>query len=134
METIEKSLSALGFAEVTRTDNRMTVTVPKDKLYETARYLRYESDEIFDYLIDIVGMDYGTDLGVIYYLSPSQNPSHILALKTSTSDREQPELYSVHDLWDSASVYEREVYDFFGIRFINHPDMRRIFLRQDWKG
>ena len=134
METVEKYLLALGYAEVTRVDNKLTVTVSKKHLYETARRLRYESDEVFDYLIDIVGMDYGDALGVIYYLSPSENPAHVLVLKTSTPDREQPELFSVCDLWDSASVYEREVYDFFGIRFINHPDMRRIFLRQDWKG
>ena len=121
METVEKNLLDLGFAEVVRTDeNKLTVTVPKEHLYETARRLRYESDEVFDYLIDIVGMDYGDALGVIYYLSPSENPAHVLVLKTSTLDREQPELFSVCDLWDSASVYEREVYDFFGIRFINH--------------
>jgi NADH-quinone oxidoreductase subunit C/D len=134
METVEKYLLALGFAEVAHnSDHKLTVTVPSDKLYETACYLRQQSANKFDYLIDIVGMDYGDRLGVIYYLSPSQQPSQILVLKTSTSDREQPELFSVHDLWDSASVYEREVYDFFGIRFINHPDMRRIFLRSDWK-
>ena len=134
METVEKELLSLGYAEVVRDGNKLTVTVPRENLYETARRLRYESDEAFDFLIDIVGMDYGDALGVIYYLSPSDNPAHILVLKTSTADREQPELYSVCDLWDSALVYEREVYDFFGIRFINHPDMRRIFLRQDWKG
>ncbi len=133
MELIDELL-ALGFAEVTRTDNKMTVTVPKENLYETARFLRHEASEIYDFLIDIVGMDYGDNMGVIYYLSPSRKPEQLLVLKTSTADREHPELFSVYDLWDSASVYEREVYDFFGIQFINHPDMRRIFLRQDWKG
>jgi len=131
---ILNELSTLGFAEVSGIENKLTVTVPKEHLYETARFLRYDCLEIYDFLFDIVGMDYGVDLGVIYYLSPSNNPDRLLLLKTSTPDREQPELFSVHDLWDSASVYEREVYDFFGIRFINHPDMRRIFLRQDWKG
>ncbi len=134
METVEKKLLALGFAEVTQSDKQLNVTVSKEHLYETARFLRHGSPVIYDFLIDIVGMDYGDSLGVIYYLSPSQNPEQLLVLKTSTIDREQPELFSVHDLWDSASVYEREVYDFFGIWFINHPDMRRIFLRQDWNG
>ncbi len=109
------------------------IITSKDELYATAQRLRDE--EKLDFLIDIVGMDYGTDgLGVIYYLSSSEKPEQVVTLKTSTPDREKPELYSVHDLWGSASVYEREVFDFFGIRFINHPDMRRIFLRQDWKG
>ena len=118
--------------EILESLNHGILTVPKEKLYETAQRLRDE--EGFDFLIDIVGMDYGDSLGVIYYLSPSQNPERLLMLKTSTADREQPELFSVYDLWDSALMYEREVYDFFGVRFINHPDMRRIFLRQDWKG
>ena len=41
---------------------------------------------------------------------------------------------SVSDLWHVANLYEREVYDYFGIIFINHPDMRRLFLRNDWVG
>jgi NADH-quinone oxidoreductase subunit C/D len=57
-----------------------------------------------------------------------------LVLKTATIDRENPEIMTVSDLWESANLYEREVYDFFGIKFINHPDMRRLFLRHDWVG
>ncbi|GHT16613.1 NADH-quinone oxidoreductase subunit C/D [Bacteroidia bacterium] len=130
----EKLLSISREITVDSQEGRMVVTVPADKCYEVARYLRYDSEQKFDYLIDIVGMDYGDTLGVIYYLSPSAQPAQVLALKTGTANREQPQLLSVCDLWDSASVYEREVYDYFGIRFVNHPDMRRIFLRQDWKG
>ncbi len=55
-------------------------------------------------------------------------------IKTATTDRENPYIPSVSDLWKIALIYEREAYDFFGIRFLNHPDMRRIFLREDWKG
>ncbi|MDR0415272.1 MAG: NADH-quinone oxidoreductase subunit D [Prevotellaceae bacterium] len=134
METVEKELLSLGLTEVKREDNRLTVTLPADKLYGVARYLRYDRPEKFDYLIDIVGMDYGDALGAAYHISPSQTPSLVVTLVTRTGNREQPELFSVCDLWDSASVYEREVYDFFGVRFINHPDMRRIFLRTDWNG
>jgi NADH-quinone oxidoreductase subunit C/D len=79
-------------------------------------------------------MDYGDCLGLIYYLSPTQFPAYIIALKTQTDDRENPQIDSIHDLWLSADLYEREVHDFFGITFVNHPDMRRLFLRQDWKG
>ncbi len=43
-------------------------------------------------------------------------------------------LHSITDLWAVACLYEREVYDFYGIKFINHPDMRRLFLRNDWVG
>jgi NADH:ubiquinone oxidoreductase subunit C len=66
---IKTDLSALTFAELSGTDENLTVTVPKEHLYETARFLRYECSEKYDFLIDIVGMDYGAELGVIYYLS-----------------------------------------------------------------
>ncbi len=131
MERIEKEFSALGYAEVGRSEGSLSVTVPPEKAYETAAWLHGEG---FDYLFDIVGMDYGDRLGVIYCLSRSADPKHMLMLKTATADRTQPELFSVQDLWMSANMYEREVFDFFGIRFINHPDMRRIFLRADWNG
>lgn len=134
MEIVKQKLAALSFATVEENEKTLTVTVPKEKLYEVASGLRKDWGVSVDYLMDLVGMDYGDSLGVIYYLSSSQSPENIIALKTSTDDREQPELYSVHDLWDSAGLYEREVFDFFGIKFINSPDMRRLFLRSDWNG
>ncbi|MDR2937812.1 MAG: NADH-quinone oxidoreductase subunit D [Prevotellaceae bacterium] len=135
MEITEKYLSSLSFATLERrADGMLSVTVPKENLYEVAKFLRHECAEKYNFLFDLVGTDSDNKLGVIYYLSQSAQPEQMLALKTFTADREKPELFSVQDLWDSASVYEREVYDFFGIRFINHPDMRRIFLRADWNG
>ncbi len=43
-------------------------------------------------------------------------------------------LPSVCDIWKGAEFNEREVFDYFGIRFLNHPDMRRLYLRDDWVG
>ena len=54
--------------------------------------------------------------------------------KVTTTDRENPMLHSVYDVWEIARLEEREVYDFYGIKFINHPDMRRLYLRNDWVG
>jgi NADH-quinone oxidoreductase subunit C/D len=132
MEAILNKFSKLEYVQVEHKESGAVVTVAKDKLYEIAAYLKNE--EKYDYLFDMVGMDYGDRLGVIYYLSQSENPNHILTLKTSTAHCDKPRLFSVHDLWLSAPVYEREIYDFFGITFINNPDMRRIFLRADWNG
>lgn len=132
METIKQKLSALSFALIEGEGNAVSVTVPKEHLYEAAKMLRDECQ--FDFLMDIIGMDYGDTLGTIYTLNRSHSPELVLSLKTSVEDRENPLLYSVHDLWISAGLYEREVHDFLGIRFINHPDMRRLFLRSEWKG
>ncbi|MDR3328154.1 MAG: NADH-quinone oxidoreductase subunit D [Prevotellaceae bacterium] len=131
MNNLDSIFSQLPFAEVVNKDNIVAVTVPKDKIYETLNLLKNNN---FDYLRDIVGMDYTNSLGVIYNLSSTQKPEYLLLVKTSIEDRENPYFDSVIDLWDSAMLYEREVHDFFGITFKNNPDMRRLFLRQDWKG
>lgn len=111
----------------------LIVTVSQDKFYEVAKALRYDKDEPMDFMRDIVGMDWGESLGALYYLE-STVTYHQIILKTFTTDRENPFLVSVSDLWKTALIKEREVYDFFGIRFLNHPDMRRLFLREDWVG
>ena len=134
MKVIQEILNQLSFATVEQQDKVYSVSVPKEKLYETLSLLKNNSKLSFDFLSDMVGMDYGDSFGLIYFLSSSQFPSYIIKVKTQTEDKENPVLDSIIDLWLSADLYEREVHDFFGIRFANNPDMRRLFLRQDWVG
>jgi NADH-quinone oxidoreductase subunit C/D len=133
MKIIDEILAQFSGASVEQNGNYYSVTVSKENLHEVASGLRKGALE-FDFLMDIVGMDYGDSLGAIYYLSCTQFPAYVIALKTKTDDREDPLIPSVSDIWESAGLYEREVHDFLGIRFVNSPDMRRLFLRQDWKG
>lgn len=99
-----------------------------------AEMQRLKDAEHFDFLETLTGMDWGEDgLGVIYTLWSTTKNKRI-SLKTATTDRENPFLPTVSDLWNIANIYEREVFDFFGIKFLGHPDMRRIFLREDWSG
>lgn len=112
----------------------LTVTVESDKLHHLAKTLRYNAELPFDFLVQLTGVDRGETLGVNYLLSSSKNVSVEVLLKTSTADRVNPLLYSVTDLWKTADFNEREVYALLGIRFINHPDMRKFFLNQDWRG
>lgn len=94
-----------------------------------------KNKEGFDFLENLTGFDWEADgLGVVYQLASTADASRRVSLKTVATDRENPYLPSVADLWDIANIYEREVYDFFGIRFTGHPDMRRIFMREDWVG
>lgn len=112
----------------------LTVTVESDKLHLLAKTLRYNAEFPFDFLVQLTGVDRGETLGVNYLLSSSKDVSAEVLLKTNTADRVNPLLYTVTDLWDTADFNEREVYALLGIRFINHPDMRKFFLNQDWKG
>ncbi|MDR2886170.1 MAG: NADH-quinone oxidoreductase subunit D [Rikenellaceae bacterium] len=130
METLSNKLSVFEGVEVAGTPARIEVLAPADVLPKVASYLFRHED--YDYLIDVVGLDVDGRLGAIYYLSRSADPAGVVALKTFAPDRENPQLHTLSVLWASAELYEREVYDFFGIRFLNHPDMRRLFLRADW--
>jgi NADH-quinone oxidoreductase subunit C len=107
------------------------VTVPPSKLYSLARQLREREEVLFDFLFCISGVDYGQDLGVVYHLR-STIYSHVVVIKTRTSDREHPQIDSVSDIWKTADFHEREVFDLLGIKFTNHPDLRRLFLDSSW--
>lgn len=99
-----------------------------------AEMKRLHDEEQMDFLECLTGMDWEADgLGVIYHLESSVTGKRV-CLKTVTTDRENPMLPSVTDLWDVADIYEREVFDFYGIKFTGHPDMRRVFMREDWVG
>lgn len=95
---------------------------------------RLRAEEHMDFLENLTGLDWEEEgLGVIYQLESTETGKRV-SLKSVCADRENSMLPSVSDLWDIANIYEREVYDFYGIIFTGHPDMRRIFLREDWVG
>jgi NADH-quinone oxidoreductase subunit C len=107
------------------------ITVKPTNLYSLAKILRENQELDFDFLFCLTGIDYGTEMGVIYHLR-SITHKHELVLKTRTSDRKNPSFDSVSDLWQTADFNEREAYDLLGIKFNNHPDLRRLFLDKTW--
>lgn len=131
MKKINDIISSVNSALTVEDCQYPTINVPTEQLKNVAKKL-FENG--YDFLLNLTGMDYKDSLGVIYHISSSVDKNAMVVLKTTTDNRENPVIPTVSDIWESANLYEREVYDFFGIRFINHPDMRRIFLRQDWNG
>lgn len=129
----EKILNIVPEAIIEEKHGILFVSVPQVSFHELALLLRNDKEMQFDFLVCMTGMDWGETLGVMYHLR-STKLGHDIALRTETANRENPELPSVSDIWATANLNEREVFDFFGIRFINHPDMRRLFLRNDWIG
>lgn len=104
--------------------------VPDAKWHTVAETLKKAG---YDWLACVVGEDWGDALGCTYYIKSTSDYS-MVSVKVTTTDRENPMLHSVYDVWEIARLEEREVYDFYGIKFINHPDMRRLYLRNDWVG
>ncbi|WP_303024110.1 NADH-quinone oxidoreductase subunit C [Duncaniella muris] len=135
MSNIREKISTLLPEAVIEDGDIMQVTVPDAKWHDFAKTLRDDADLSFDFLVTIVGMDWKENgMGCVYYLTSTKFNTHLAVKVMATGDRERPLIHSIFDLWAIATIYEREVYDFFGIIFINNPDMRRLFLNLDWKG
>ncbi len=111
----------------------LTVNVEAEQLHELMQLLKNNPETHFDYLFCLTGVDYGKELGVVYHLESTVH-RHILVVKVQTNDRENPVFDSVQDLWATANYHEREVFDFFGIKFSKHPNLKRLFLTEDWEG
>ena len=132
MADLQQQIAALcPQAEFDSTGEFLLVTVPDAQWHALARALKEQLG--FDYLTALVGVDWKETLGVVYYITNSDT-QEMIHVKVTTDNREQPMLHSVSDICAVANYQEREVYDFYGIIFINHPDMRRFFLRNDWVG
>lgn len=111
----------------------LLATVPSGDLHRVIKSLKESAETQFDYLFSLTGIDNNPALGVVYHLE-STTLKHKIVLKTFTENRQNPVLDSICDLWKGAELQEREVFDFFGITFNNHPDMRRIFMDEEWVG
>jgi len=111
----------------------LTVTVAKEDLFSLCENLKQDKVLAFDYLFCLTGIDYGEELGVIYHLESTIH-RHQLVVKVNLKDRENPVLDSLTQIWKTAEFHEMEVFDFFGIKFNNHPNLKRLFLTPEWSG
>ena len=96
---------------------------------------KLKNEKHFDYLVTIIGEDFGEEgLGCIYILENTQT-SERCSVKTIAKKVDGSDVIpTVINLWKVADLLEREVFDFVGIKFLGHPDMRRLFLRTDFQG
>lgn len=111
----------------------LNILVKPEHLYTLMSQLKSNEQTSFDYLFCLSGVDWEEELGVVYHLESTAH-RHSVVVKVKTLDRENPNFDSVWDIWRTAEFHEREAFDFFGIKFNNHPNLKRLFLTENWEG
>jgi NADH-quinone oxidoreductase subunit C len=120
--------------QVSEFRNELTIVVPKDRIVEICRFLKEDAELKFDLLADLCGIDMNTPekrFGVIYNLYSLTNKFR-LRLKTFT-DEEDPKVPTVTGVWGTANWHERETFDMFGVVFVGHPDLRRVYMPEEFE-
>ncbi|MCJ7466148.1 MAG: NADH-quinone oxidoreductase subunit C [Maribacter sp.] len=130
-EVINRFVPNLEFSE--EGSQFLNILVQPGQLHRLMLELKSNNGTYFDYLFCLSGVDWGEELGVVYHLE-STTHRHMVVVKVNTQNREDPAFDSVCDIWATAEFHEREVFDFFGIKFNHHPNLKRLFLTEDWVG
>lgn len=123
-----------AIVDTKETLGEVTFTVKVESLMDVCSFVKTDTDLRMDVLIDVIGVDYHPKrprFEVVYQLY-STSKKHRLRLKVKIGDGDK--LPTVSGLWNSANWSEREVYDMYGIEFDGHPDMRRIYMPDEWEG
>lgn len=144
VQPIEKSkvFDPQGVAEILRaampdavvSASTSGILLNENKLREAITYLKQTPTLAYDYLNQVTSVDWHDRFEVIYNLSSTSRGGPSLPLKVNLTDKATPNVPSLVPLYAGAELQEREVYDLMGIRFIDHPNLRRIFLWEDFEG
>ena len=110
----------------------LTINIDAADWPALAQQLRTDASLHFDYLFCLTCIDWKTHLTMVYHLT-STKFRHNIVIK-SKLDRSNPEIESVSHIWRTADFHEREVYEMFGVNFLNHPDLRLLILPDGWEG
>ena len=122
----------LATATFDETGEWLNVSIESKDWLSLAQQLRQEESLQFDYLFCLTCIDVKTNLTMVYHLS-STIFRHNIVIK-SVLNNNDPEIQSVSHIWKTAEFHEREVYEMFGVNFLNHPDLRLLILPDGWEG
>jgi len=119
-------------ATLDETGEWLTINISPADFLSIAEILRNKVELSFDYLFCQTCVDWKTHLTMVYHLE-STTYRHQLVVKAQL-DRNKPEMETVSHIWRTAEFNEREVYEMFGVNFLNHPDLRLLILPDGWEG
>ena len=126
---ITELLPAATFDE---TGEWLTIIINPEEWFSFATQLRNENHFFFDHLFCLTCIDWKSHLTMVYHLSSTEY-RHNIVIK-SILNNTNPAIETVSNIWQTANFHEREVYEMFGVNFINHPDLRLLILPDGWEG
>jgi NADH-quinone oxidoreductase subunit C len=127
-----KITELLATATFDETGEWLNITVEFKDWLPLAQQLCSNESLQFDYLFCLTCIDFKTNLTMVYHLS-STIFRHNIVIK-SVLNRDNPEIETVSHIWKTADFHEREVYEMFGVNFLNHSDLRLLILPDGWEG
>jgi NADH:ubiquinone oxidoreductase subunit C len=131
-EELQQYLGGLGSLTFEEGGEWINLFVEPADFRALMEQLRRDEQLEFDYLFCLTCVDFKTHLTMVYHLSSTRYRYNIVV--KSKLEREQPEIETVCDIWRTAAFHEREVYELFGVKFLNHPDLRLLILPEGWEG
>jgi len=109
-------------------DDRIIISCETDDAYAINQFLLEDIDARF---VVITGIDADDCFELLYHYSYDQTGC-VITIKTFIRDRQQPQVESITPLLPAAEWIEREIHDVLGIKFKNHPNLKRLILADDW--
>lgn len=132
-EDLKIQLTSLEtYVEFDETGEWLNVVIKPEEWKAFATNLRARKELNFDYLFCVTCVDWKTHLTMVYHLTSTVH-RHNIVVKAKLN-RNNPAIETVSHIWRTAEFHEREVFDLFGVEFINHPDLRRLMLTDEWEG
>jgi NADH-quinone oxidoreductase subunit C len=110
----------------------LNMTLQPSDFLPAMQKLRNDSTLQFDYLFCLTCIDFKTHLVMVYHLTSTDHRQPVVV--RVQLNRDKPEIETVAHIWRTAEFHEREVYEMFGVNFLNHPDLRLLILPDGWEG
>lgn len=121
--------------EISEFRNDLAIEIKPSVIVDLCKLLKEDEQLCFDMCVDVTAIDWAkrkNRFTVVYHFYSLVNNFN-LRVKATIEDSKNPEIDSVVSFWKSADWYERETWDMYGIKFRNHPDLRRMYMPEEFE-